>query len=216
MAWQPDDVQRSVRRYLSQALPTVDPTKRWRLAFQSENVRDDQRPVGLLEMGRVAREGRSRIAVGQGNVVEGAPITVSLWPEMHGEDGALLHPRVAERNARQLAGLVYDVFRFGLDLPPLPSGRPRCGPERIPLYDYSGAATVGPAAARQGPADPHDWLWAEGYSTRAIQDPEDARRWAVICELTVTWERPGRAGPVAPVVTDMPGEFIPIGYGEVG
>lgn len=221
--WQPDDVQRSVRRYLSQTLPTLNPEKRWRLAFQREQVRDAQRPQGILEMGRVAGSGPSRAgSLQQDLVVEGAPITVTLWPEMHDPDGALLEPRVAERNARMIQGLVYDTFRFGLDLPPLPEdhpthpNRPRCGPERVPLYDYSDSGTVGTAAQRQGPADPHDWLWADGYGTRAIQDPEDPRRWSVICELTVTWERPGRIPPPAPIVTGLPPTYWPDGDGFVG
>lgn len=213
--YQPDDVQRSIRRYLSQTLETIDPAKRWRLAFQAEQVRDDQRPQGLIELGRIAGSGRSRVAIPQGNVIEGAPVTITLWPEMHDAAGALLNVRVAERYAKAYAGQVYDLFRFGLDLPPLPAdhpthpNRPRCGPERVPLYDYSQAATTGPPADRQGPADPHDWLWVESYSARAIQDPEDARRWTVIAELTVSWERPGRVGPPATPVTGMPGGFVP-------
>lgn len=209
--WQPDDVQRSIRRYLSQTLTTIDPAKRWRLAFLRDQVRDDQRPAGLLEMGIVSGSGTSRVSPEQGNVIEAAPVTISLWPEMHDDTGALLEPRVAERYARALKGQVYDLFRFGLDLPPLPAdhlthpGRPRCGPERIPLYDYAQSTTTGTAEQRRGPADPHDWLWADRYSTRAIQDPEDPRRWTVICELSVSWERPGRVGPVAPVVRELIG-----------
>ena len=199
MAWTTDDVQRSVRRYFSQTLVPLDPAKRWRLAFSKDQVRDDQRPAGLIEMGQLTSGNRQRSAsLQQRNVVEAVPITVTLWPEMHGADGALLEARVAERNARALQQQVYDLFRFGLELPPLPlthpthPGRPRSGPERVPLYDYSASTTTGTAAQRQGPADPHDWMWAESYGARAIQDPEDPRRWTVVCELTLSWERPGR------------------------
>lgn len=205
MAWQPEDVSRSVRRYFASTLSDelaapLAADVRWKIALSREQVRDDQRPAGLLELGTVEPRGGFRTSVPQGTVIEGAPITLSLFPELQ-------EVKDAERRAHWIAAQCYDAVRFGLNLPPLPTGRPRCGPDRIPLYDYSGSMTHGTAAQRQGPTNPHDVLWVDSKSARAVQDPLDARRWSVILELAVSWERPGAVRAPGPVVVRVPGKF---------
>lgn len=202
--WELDDVKRSVRRYVSQTLVALpaDPVRRWTIRFSREQVRDEERPAGMIEAGDMIRSGDSRVSLDQGNVTETVPLTLTLWPEIQ-------EPREAERRATRLAQQLYDLIRFGLMLDHGVSGRSVSGPERIPLYDYSDVAASGTAEERRGPEDPHDVMWAESYSSRAIQDPDDPRRYAIVLELTVSWERPGRipTDVPAPVVQRMPSTF---------
>lgn len=201
--WTLDDAKLSLRRYIAQtitALPVEPPAeaRRWTIRFSREGVRDEERPAGMIESGEMIRSGGGRVALQQGEVVESVPITVTLWPEVQ-------EPREARRRADRLAQHLYDLMRFGLDLSHSVSGRPIAGPERIPLWDWSETAVSGTAEERTGPVDPHDLMWAESYSARAIQDPDDPRRYAVVLEVTLSWERPGRVTDTdAPVVTQMP------------
>lgn len=179
----PEDIARSVRRYLGLML-----TQPWDLRLQREEVRDDRRPAGFVEMGREAERWAREGAIPQGDRIMFAPVTISLFP-------ALAEPRAAGRDARQLAGLVRDLMQAGGDGILFASGRPACGPKRIPLWDYSEA---GPGQA--GPQFPVDVLRVENLSVDPVQDTMDARRWAVIAELRLSYELGGRVSQPAPVV----------------
>lgn len=208
--WTLDDVKLSLRRYLSLTLEPVVEEARWTIRFSKEQVRDQARPAGLIESGliRPASGYASRAGtLQQGNVVEEVPITVTLYPELQ-------DPREARRRADRLSQQLYDLIRFGLDLRHSETERPVAGPERIPLYDYAEVALSGTAEGRTGPEDPHDFLFADGYSANAVQDPEDPKRYSVVLELTLSWERPGRVTDVdAPSVRDE-GALIAV-FGEV-
>lgn len=192
-----DDIARSVSRLLAETLGQP-----WRLDLERREVRDDERPAGLIEVGQV-RTRRARTSVPQGDVEEFAPLTLTLYP-------ALDEPQVAGRAARLLAAKLTRLITVGADGPLLTSGRRASGPERWPLYDYSAVKLSGTAAERRGPARAHDVLWLEDYGVRAIQDPADARRWTVVADVRLSWERPGAIvpGPAPPIATEMPGVWV--------
>lgn len=192
-----DDVARSVRRHLAEWLGPP-----WVLNLERVEVADDDRPAGLIEVG-IARARAARAALPQGNVTEFAPVSIALYPP-------LAEPREAGRAARDLASGLRDLLTFGADGPLLVSGRPASGPFRLPLYDYAAVPLAGSAAERRGPERAHDVLWVEDQGVRPVQDPMDARRWSVIADLRVSWERPGavRPGDVgAPLAARMPGSY---------
>lgn len=188
--YEPDDIVRSVRRYVAVMLGPP-----WQLDLERKEVADDARPAGVLETGPEAVR-RARATVPQGSVELFMPLTVSLYPP-------LAEPREAGRAARRLSGSLLDLLLVGADGPVFADGRRAAGPERIPLYDYSNIPLIGTAAERAGPEFPHDVLWVEDYSARPVQDPLDPQRWTVVLELRVSYERPGRVGPVAPLTARL-------------
>jgi len=187
-----DDVARSVRRYVAAMLGDA-----WHLDLERKEVVDDARPAGVIETGPVTTVG-ARTAIDQGNVTESMALTVTLYP-------ALAEPRTAGREARKLAQRLRLLVVSGAEGIVFQGGRPASGPERIPLYDYANIPLVGTVAERRGPDFPHDVLWVEDYSVRPIQDALDAERWTVALDCRVSWERPGRVPPEAPITTAMPG-----------
>lgn len=189
-----ESIARSIRRYMSGLLQQP-----WSVSLELEEVRDDRRPAGVIEVGEV-RTRRARISVPQGEVEEFAPVTVTLYPAVLDGAGAPLTPRATGRAARLLENGVRLLVVSGAEDVALG------GPERFPLWDYSAVAPGSP-----GPADPIDVLWVEDYSTRAIQDPDDARRWSVILDCRLSWERPGRVPKPGHVITATPGSFLPVG-----
>jgi hypothetical protein len=57
-------------------------------------------------------------------------------------------------------------------------------------------------------AEPQGWLRVNDSGVTSVQDPDDPRRWTVILELRVEWERPGRVPQEAvdaPLVQSLPG-----------
>jgi hypothetical protein len=174
----------------------------WLIDLERAEVRDEDRPAGVVEVGEV-RLRAGRVSVPQGPLTRFAPVTVSLYPVVQ-------EPRKAGRAARQLASRLADLITLGAEWIDETTGRPLAGPERIPLYDYSGIdLDSADPADRTGAAKPTAWLWAEDYSTNAIQDPLDPRRWAVILELRVSWDQGGRSIPAAPLAT---GGLGPVTY----
>lgn len=196
MDWSHDDIAYSVRRYLAAALGQP-----WTFDFERRELTNDERPKAVIDLGP-SRTTRARVSVPQGNVEQAAPMTVTLYPAV-GET-----PRAASRAAKQVRHVVHRLLDFGLDLGNGPTGRPRAGPRRIPLYDYAAVPDSGGA----GPAEPYDWLWVDdGFTVRDLQDPVDNRRYAVVAEATLTWEAAGRtygAAEQGPVVADVPGGWV--------
>lgn len=196
--YDPESIGRSVRRYLSGVL-----TQPWSVALETQEIRDDSRPAGVLELGEV-RVRRARVSIPQGEVEEFMPLTLSLYPRILDVDDVPLDPRITAREARLAASALQLLVTSGAE------GVAMSGPERFPLWDYSAVAPGTP-----GPADPIDVLWVEDYAIRTLQDPDDTRRWSVIMDCRISWERPGRVPPVAPTLTDVPGTFTPVGSGGV-
>lgn len=191
-----DDVVRSVRRYAAGALGEP-----WTIRLQASAIADEQRPLAVLEAGPLTA-GRSRATVPQGDTEAEMSLTLTTYPvvDLQGD------PRAARLAADRLAQLLHDLVEHGYDVPRA-NGRPGAGPLRLPLWDYTAAATSG--VSRAGAPFPHDVLWVEDHSSRPIQDPIDPQRWTVVLDMRLSWRRPGRVGPPAPVVTGVPGTYIP-------
>lgn len=187
----PDDVARSVRRYIAGMLGPP-----WEIDLERVPVADEDRPVGSIETG-VAAVRQARISVPQGQVILFMPVTVTLYPSLQA-------PNLAGQTARRLAHALEQLMVYGADGLNFASGRPAAGPERIPLWDYADVALEGDAAARSGPEFPSSVMWVEDYTSQPIQDTMDPQRWTVILDMRLSWEVAGRAGEPAPPVGSMP------------
>ena len=194
MAWESDDVARSIRRYLD---PVLDDA--WTIRLERREVADEDRPVAVVETGPESTL-RAREAITQGEVESLMPITITLYPPLGPDPAEEEDPpadpiRAARQAAAQLASGLNRWLAYGLTVTTdLEDGGKRhwAGPFRIPLYDYAGVPLTGPD--RAGPKEPHDVLWVprESVSVEPIQDTDDLRRWSVVCNFRVTVEAPGR------------------------
>lgn len=203
-----DDRVRSVRRWLSASMDG----EAWSLHVLRVAVKDERRPAGVVEASTPAVTVQARTTVPQGDVMRRQTFSIALYPEFM-EDGDVMSPAdaavranaVAERLAASLLhGLMQDVEEGE---PPETVSVSYSPPERLPVWDYADVPTVG--AGRAGPAEPYGWLTVEDYPVRTIQDPEDQRRWTVVCDLRVSWWQGGRVAPDAPIVSEMDGDFEP-------
>jgi hypothetical protein len=187
VAWQDDDILRSVRRYLAMTLDGPP----WKLRVERREVKDEDRPVAVVTSGPLVTT-RSRSARFQGNVEEAMPITISLYPELGSStvDGI----RAGRLVSSMLKAQVKELLDTGLTVTTGTGVNRRhwAGPFVLPLWDYEDVDLTGEDKA--GPEDPHDVLWVDDKSlnVQAIQDPEDARRWSVIANFRISVERPGR------------------------
>lgn len=205
--WEVDDVVRSTRRYLTLLLaefpgPADDanPTGRaWEIRLTRELVTDQQRPLGVLES-LVQNPGRGRTSIPQGTVVESMAMVFTGYPPLVAGDRAVIE---GDLRAKRLASALDDLIRYGLDTVKFSNGRRAAGPQRLPLWDYTAVAVAGQA----GPATPHDVLNVESWTTRSLQDPLDEKRFTVVLNVNVSWERPGRVNAPAPIAASMPGTF---------
>lgn len=204
-AFSQDDRVRSIRRWLSSALEGA-----WSLHVLRMAVADERRPAGVVEVATPAVTVQARAVVPQGDVMRRQTFSIALYPSfMEGDatlspaDAAVRANAVAERlSAALVFGLMEDVEEGD---PPETVSVTYSPPERLPVWDYAGVPTAG--AGRAGPADPYGWMVVEDYPVRTVQDPEDQRRWTVVCDLRVSWWQGGRVAPTAPLVDEMPGEF---------
>lgn len=198
VVWQDDDIVRSVRRYLGMMLGDSG-QEEWKLRVERREVKDEQRPVGVVLSGPIQTK-RARSSLVQGGVEEVMPLTISLYPPLAG--GSVDEIRSGRLNASKLKSLLNDLLVIGLTLTTTEDGRVRnwAGPWVLPLWDYTDVPVTG--TEKEGPEDPHAVLWIEENSlaVQALQDPEDAKRWSVIANFRVTLERPGRIAPEAEVM----------------
>lgn len=198
--WARDDILHSVRRYVVGWL-----AQPWIIGFERAEVKNDERPRGLIDLGP-SRTTRARHGTyPQGPIERAAACTVTLYPEI----GAT--PRAGRRRAEQVAQYLQDLIDFGThlgyrgdDVTPEYEGRPKAGPYRIPLFDYA-------AATPPEDADPYDLLWVDdGFTVRVLQDPQDTKLWAVVMEITLSWLATGKVRPPAeegPLVQSVPGQW---------
>lgn len=190
-----DDRHRSLRRFLMNTLGAPP----WVIRTQREPVRDEDRPVALVEAATPTGPGRpARVSIPQGNVERVQTFALVLYPAL------MTTPAESRLEAEKVAQLLEDAISVGLVNT---DGSRLTAPERIPVYDFEGVAVKG--AARAGPAVAYGWLWVEDFPVRALQDPDDPLRWTVTCPLRVSWEQAGRAVPPAPTVGRMPRTFDP-------
>ena len=187
--WTADDIARSIRRYLSLALP--DP---WTLRVERREVRDEERPVAVVEVGGLAPL-RAREAITQGEVESAAPVTVTAYPPLPAEEEGVDPLRQARLEAHAIASGLGRWLTWGMTVTTKDEDGKTihwASPFRIPLYDYAGVPLTGDE--RKGPEDPHDVMWVprESIGIEPIADNEDLRRWSVACDFRVSIESPGR------------------------
>lgn len=197
-AWDSNSILRSIQRYFAAYFPNE-----WEVRTKREGVSDDHRPVAVIQL-LPASASRGRAAIDQGNVEQIRGVTVHAFPSIKGGEDA------AERRANDLAEDLFNVLQFGLDLRHSTTDRHVAGPWRIPLWDYTGVPDH--PGDDEVEVDPHDVLWvAEGAEITSEQDPDDPLRWMVRLSFRVSVERPGRVGPVGPLVDDVPGVWVGTG-----
>lgn len=207
MAWESNDVRRSIRRYLG--LTLGDP---WTLRIERRQVRDEERPVALVELGPESTL-RAREALVQGEVEVGYPVTISAYPALPDRAEDADPPpdplREAEAAAEALKTRLSRWVSIGMTVKE--GGQHWAGPFRLPLWDYAGVPLTG--EKREGPKVPHDVLFVprESLSVEAIQDAEDLRRWSVVADLRVTMEMPGREDQEGYVAERLEGSYVPPG-----
>lgn len=199
-AGDPDDVLRSLRRYVSLILGSPP----WRVRVQRTRVADDERPVAIIEESSPLTEPFSRAGhYNQGDVQQAQTFAVVCYPTFN---TAAPVAESAER-ARQLKRLVHAGFTRGLvtdDVPAKNIGMPW----RVPVYDFATVPIAGSPADRSGPADPYMHAdLARGFNTRAIQDPLDEFRWTVVANVPLSWWAAGRIPPPAPLTERVPGAW---------
>jgi hypothetical protein len=193
----PDDIRRSLRRYVAQILGAPP----WTVRLQRTRVDDDERPVAILDPGVMTTPfARAGMRDGnQGDVQKMRPFTVVCYPAL-GDTAA-----VSGEEAEQLASLLDAGFQRGLvtgDVPPVNIG----APYRIPVYDFAGVPMTGPD--RAGATSPYMYANVdETINVRPIQDALDELRYTVVVNLRVSWWQGGRVLPATPIATTMPGTF---------
>lgn len=195
-AGDPDDVHRSLRRYISQTLGSPP----WKVRLQRTRVADDQRPVAIVESGPVATP-QARAAVNQGDVQKQQTFTVVAYPSIGGDAES------SSELARQVVTLLDAGISRGLvtdDVPPVLIG----APFRIPVYDFAGVPITGPG--RGGPTVPymHANVDLTG-NVRPVQDALDELRYTVVMTLRLSWWAGGRIPPTAPIAISAAGTFKP-------
>lgn len=165
----------------------------WTIRIERREVKDEERPVAVIVDG-AAQTLRARSSLIQGNVEEGTPITISLYPEVIPAAAKADAFRERRQEATKLKQQMIELLNTGLTVTSEEDDRTRnwAGPLAIPLWDYAGVPLTGKEKA--GPADPHDVMWVEegSINVQAQQDIEDPGRWMVFANFRVTVERPGR------------------------
>lgn len=189
-----DDIHRSLRRYVSQALGSPP----WRVRVVRQNVTNDDRPVAVVEPASTATVVAARATIPQGDVTKAQSYSVMAYPEL-GDTAA-----ESGQIATQVAQLLLDAFQLGLVDE---EGAFIGAPERLPVYDFAGVAVVGPIEERIGPDEPYGYLWIDDIAVRPLQDAEDPLRFTVACDLRLSWQSAGRERPAAPMVGSLSGSF---------
>lgn len=172
----------------------------WKVRTERQPVPDDQRPAAVVETTGPTGPGRlpARRTAPQGLVDRQGAYSITAYPVL-GETGA-----DARVEAEAVAGRIEQSLLLGLVDD---AGAVWSGQEMIPVFDFDGVPVKGPD--RAGPDDGYGWLVVEDYPVRAIQDPDDFKRWTVVCDLRVSWQQSGRAADAGPLVGGMPGVFVP-------
>lgn len=184
----PDDVFRSLRRYVSLTLGSPP----WTVRLQRTAVADDERPVAVLEPG-VLTTPFARRAVNQGDVQKQQTFTVVCYPTLGATAAA------AAEIARAVAGQLDAGVSRGLVTD---TGVNIGAPFRLPVYAFGGVPVTG--ASRQGPTVPYMHANVDqSFSVRPIQDAMDELRYTVVATLRVAWWQGGRIPPTAPTATRL-------------
>lgn len=181
--WDWDDVHRSLRWYSALALGSPP----WDIRTERVEVRDDARPAGVVEPSSPIVPRLARSAVPQGNVLEDRSFAVVAYPALGGtvEESKLEAARVEE--------LLNGLVRFGLVRD---DGTDYSAPGFIPVWDFAGVGLTADFPTAADAAYDHAVI-ATGANVQRQQDNVELRRFTVILNLRVEWERPGRVSGVS-------------------
>lgn len=192
----PEDVLRSLRRYVAQMLGSPP----WTVRLQRTRVADDERPVAIVEeSGPLTTPFARARTVNQGDQQKQQSFTVVCYPPLGSQ------PVDSAETARQVASLLDAGFSRGLvtdDTPPVNIG----APFYFPVYDYAGVPITG--SGRAGPQDFYTFAEVDNtFNVRAIQDAVDEKRYTVVANLRVRWWQAGRIPADAPIAESVTGTF---------
>lgn len=206
--FEPDDVARSLRRYLEFVLP-IGPPPDWTLRLERRNVADEQRPVGVILLGDASTI-QARETFEQGMVVDLYPVTLYFYPVVAET------AQVARREGDAVRSLIHRLFKFGPVLKGIDpalldeNGRPKAGPFRAPLWNWDGIPSEGPAEDRKPPESAQSAMVVAQNSLVAqnLEDEDDERRRTVAVEFRLEVEYPGREDDRhGGIVTGISGSF---------
>lgn len=191
------NTHRSLVRWLSIALGSPP----WTLALEPKDVEGREAPTGYViptDTPRPRRPPTPSPRGAQGDVDWSAPFSAYLVP-----DGAGSRRAAMELASGVARAFVHGVARDEGDPPELVSYG---GPERLPLWDYTGVAETGPADTRRPPDEIYGYVWADPYGAAPRQDPDDGT-WSVYVTCTLSWRSGGRLAPPAPIAAGMTPDF---------
>lgn len=192
-----DDIHRSLRRYVSQALGSPP----WTVRTERQPVEDDARNVCVVEPASPSSQGKHRVSIPQGNLEKMMAFSAMAYPEL-GDTAA--DSRLA---AQLVADLLEQAFAIGLVEGKGEEQRNIGGPFRLPVYDFAGVPVKG--AERGAAGDEYGFAWVDDLTVRPLQDPIDYLRFTVVCDVRLSWEQGGRLLPGAPAAGSMSGTFEP-------
>lgn len=184
----PDDIRRSLRRYVALLLNSPP----WTVRLQRTRVSDDERPVAIIDPQMLTTVwSRAGMRSGpSGDQQKAQPFAITCYPVL-GDTAA-----AASEIATTLAHLLDAGFSRGLVTDDVPAVR-YGAPWRIPVWDYVGVPVSGPG--RAGPASSYAHASVDQFNVRPIQDPLDELRFTVVANLRVTWWAAGLAADAAPL-----------------
>lgn len=186
-----DDVHRSLRRFVWQALPDG-----WKVRTERQPTSDEERPVAVVEPASAITTGRHRISIPQGNVEKLQTFSTMAYPAL-GKTA-----RESRAVAQLVVGLLDQAFTLGL-VEDQPEGDPVKigGPFMVPIYDFDDVPVTG--RGRAGPQAPYGYAEVDDLAVRPVQDPVDYLRFTVTADARLTWEQGGRIPPVAPIARHL-------------
>lgn len=190
--FEPDDVARSLRRYIGLLLPEGPPPD-WTMRLERREVKDEERPVGVINVGEVSTI-QARETFEQGNVVDQYPVTIYLYPPVEAD------AQRARREGDAYRSALHQLLKYGFPLSTLPvfcldeNGRPKAGPFHVPLWDWDGIPSEGPAEGREPPEEAAGSMRipSESLVCENLTDEDDERRRTVFAEFRIQLEMPGR------------------------
>jgi hypothetical protein len=181
-----DDLHRSLRRFVWQALP-----EDWRVRTERQDVTPDERELCVVEAASGVTTTRARVSIPQGNVTKLMAFSAMAYPALG------TTARESRLAAQAITDLLDAAFTYGL----VEDGANIGAPFRLPVYDFAGVPVSG--KSRAGPDDPYGYAWVDSLSVRAIQDGDDHLRFTVACDLRLSWEAGGRVLPAQPAARSM-------------
>lgn len=180
--WDWDDVQRSLRWYTALALGSPP----WDIRTERVEVRDDARPAAVVEPSSPIVPRLARATVPQGNILEDRSFAAVAYPVL----GETVEESKLE--AARVESALDAMVRFGLVND---DGTDISAPSYLPVWDFAGVALTDEFPTLADTPYDHAVI-AIGANVQRQQDNVELRRFTVILNLRVEWERPGRVSGV--------------------